>query len=310
MDIRESKYRCMSDPIRSEAQRRPAVDGVVGLHSARHAGALIGRGIAHIERALTRQNTARNAMLLSLLALPPITFLYLALRPNPRQLWAQRWPTIVFLGLYQMALDRCVEITGLECLPKTGPVILAGNHINKTSMDGMLLGSKILVERGVPAKWVSIADPPGWMLQHFVRLLGKTEGIILPIQKGMTTKTMVEFLRNPSAFQRRQPMLGVFPVGEADFDFEKHMTKPWHTSAAVAALETRAAIVPFFIEGLPYHWGPPDMLKAVARSLVGEPPFKFKIRLSPPFQAGGAKEDRNYKEIIERVRQTVRMLAS
>ena len=168
----------------------------------------------------------------------------------------------------------------------------------------------ILVERGVPAKWVSIADPPGWMLQHFVRLLGKTEGVILPIQKGMTTKTMVEFLRNPSAFQRRQPMLGVFPVGEADFDFEKHMTKPWHTSAAVAALETGAASVPFFIEGLAYHWGPPDILKAVARSLVGEPPFKFKIRLGPPLQAGGAKEDRNYKEIIERVRQTVRMLAS
>jgi hypothetical protein len=49
------------------------------------------------------------------------------------------------------------------------PVILAGNHINKTSMDGMLLGSKILVERGVPAKWVSVADPPGLMLKHFVR---------------------------------------------------------------------------------------------------------------------------------------------
>lgn len=311
MDVGESKYlRMTEDCIRSEIKSQPGVDEAVGLHSAKHAGALIGRGIAQIGRALTRQNTGRNAMLLSLLALPPVSFLYLALRPNPRQLWAQRWPTIVSSGLYQMALDRCVEITGLEYLPETGPVILAGNHINKTSMDGMLLGLKILVERGVPAKWVSIADPPGWMLQHFVRLLGKTEGVILPIQKGMTTKTMVEFLRNPSAFQRRQPILGIFPVGEADFNFEKHMTKPWHTSAAVAALETGAAIVPFFIEGLPFHWGPPDMLKAVARSLVGEPPFKFKIRLGPPLQAGGAKEDRNYKEIIERVHQTVRMLAS
>src|SRR5256712_13179524 len=114
MDIRESKYRCMSDPIRSEAQRRPAVDGVVGLHSARHAGAFIGRGIAHIERALTRQNTARNAMLLSLLELPPISFLYLALRQNTRQIWAPRWPNIVFLGLYQMALVHCVEHNGLS----------------------------------------------------------------------------------------------------------------------------------------------------------------------------------------------------
>src|SRR5438132_12514242 len=299
----------MSETSGSEGQTKPAVGSTAALNSAKQAGAVIGRSIAHIEKALTPENAARNAVLLSLLALPPIGFLYFALRRNPRQIWAQRWPAITFIGLYQIALDRYVKITGLEYLPESGPVILAGNHINKTSMDGMLLGSKILIERGVPAKWVSVADPPGWMLQHFVRLLGKTDGIILPIQKGMTTKTMVEFLRNPSAFQRRQPILGIFPVGEADFDFEKHMTKSWHTSAAVAALETGAAIVPFFIEGLPYPWGPPDMLKAVARSLVGEPPFKFKIRLGPPVQAGGAKEDRNYKEIIERVRQTVRMLA-
>src|SRR5262249_53688596 len=121
-EVRKSKYVGMSDPIQSEAPSRPPVDGPVRPHSFRHAGALIGRGIAHIERALTRQNTARNAMLLSLLALPPISFLYLALRPNPRQLWAQRWPILVFSGLYQMALDRCVEIIGLEYLPETGPV--------------------------------------------------------------------------------------------------------------------------------------------------------------------------------------------
>src|SRR5436190_13697522 len=299
MDIRESKYLGMSDPIQSEAPSRPAVDGAVGLHSARHAGALIGRGIAHIERALTTQNTARNAMLLSLLALPPISFLYLALRPNPRQLWAQRWPTIVFLGLYQMALDRCVEITGLEYLPKTGPVILAGNHINKTAMDGMLLASKILTERGGLAKFVSVADPPGRVLKHFVRLMGETEGVLLPIHKGMTTDSMIRFLRNPEAFQRHQPMLGIFPVGSADIDFEKHINKPWHTSAAVAALETGAPIVPFFVEGLPFHWGPFDMLKAVARCLVGGKAFEFKIRLGLPFRAEGVKEERNYKDITE-----------
>jgi len=239
----------MSDRVGTEPPTKETLDGTAHLDSAKQAGAAIGRSIAHIEKVLTPENAARNALLLSLLALPPIGFLYLALRPNPRQIWAQRWPTITFIGLYQMALGRCVEIEGLEYLPQTGPVILAGNHINKTSMDGMLLGSKILVERGGLAKWVSIADPPGRTLKHFVRLLGTTEGVILPIHKGMTTKTIIQFLQNPEAFQRHQPILGIFPVGEADIDFEQHMAKPWHTSAAVAAVETGAAIVPFFCAG-------------------------------------------------------------
>ena len=120
---------------------------------------------------------------------------------------------------------------------------------------------------------------------------------------------MIQFLQNPEAFQRHQPILGIFPVGEADSDFERHISKPWHTSAAVAAAETGAVIVPFFVQGLPYKWGPLHMLKAVARSLVGESPFKFTIRLGPPIRTESAKEDRDYKEIMERVRQAVRMLA-
>src|SRR6185295_7565943 len=201
------------------------------------------------------------------------------LKPSPRQIWAQRWPTITFVGLYQIALDRCVEIEGLEHFPTTGPVILAGNHINKTAMDAMLLGSKILVKRGGLAKFVSQADPPDALLKHFVRLLGNAEGIILPIHEGITTNAMIDFLRHPEASKREQPLLGIFPVGHADIDFETHMAEPWHTSAAVAASETGAPIVPFFVEGLPYHWGPFDMLKAVAYSLVGTKAFEFKIRL-------------------------------
>src|SRR5438552_14725634 len=179
--------------------------------------------IAGIEKASPGKHTARNLALFGLLAAPWVGFLAMALKPSPRQMWAQRWPTITFVGLYQIALDRCVEIEGLEHLPKTGPVILAGNHINKTAMDAMLLGSKILTQRGVPAKWVSIADPPAWMLRQFVRIMGQAEGALLPVHKGMTTKKMIQFLQNPEEFQRHQPVLGIFPVGDADRDFTKHL---------------------------------------------------------------------------------------
>src|ERR1043165_476341 len=84
-------------------------------------------------------DTARNLAVLGLLAAPWVGFLAVALKPSPREMWAQKWPTIAFVGLYQIALDRCVEIEGLDNLPKTGPVILAGNHISKTAMDAMLM---------------------------------------------------------------------------------------------------------------------------------------------------------------------------
>src|SRR5947209_14790854 len=91
--------------------------------------------MAGVEKAPPAKHTARNLALFGLLAAPWVGFLAVALKPSPRQMWAQRWPTLTFVGLYQLALDRCVEIEGLDHLPTTGPVILAGNHINKTAMD-------------------------------------------------------------------------------------------------------------------------------------------------------------------------------
>ena len=261
----------------------------------------------NLANGVAGKNTHRNLAILGLFAAPWIGFLAVALKPSPRQMWAQRWPTITFVGLYQLALDRCVEILGLEHLPKSGPVILAGNHINKTANDAMLMGSKILIERGGLAKFVSQADPPDRMLKHFLRLMGDDGGVILPIQKGLTTETMIKFLRNPEAFGRQQPILGIFPAGSADIDFEAQMKKPWHTGAAVAACETGAAIVPFYIEGLPCHWGPFDMLKAASRSLVGRKAFQFKIRLGPPIVP--APGETNYVQVTERVRQAVLQLA-
>jgi 1-acyl-sn-glycerol-3-phosphate acyltransferase len=265
--------------------------------------------LAGIDTTPPEKHRARNLALLGLAAAPWVGFLALALKPSPRQMWAQRWPTLTFVGLYQIALDRCVEIEGLENLPTTGPVILAGNHINKTAMDGMLLGSKILIERGGLIKFVSQAAPADRLLKHFVRLLGSSKGIILPVQEGATTSVMIQFLRNPEAFNRQQPILGIFPAGFADTDFETQMNRTWHTSAAVAAFETGAPIVPFFIEGLPYHWGPFEMLKTVAGPIVGSKPFQFKIRLGPPIKGGEFVDAPNYLDLTERVRQAVLQLA-
>jgi 1-acyl-sn-glycerol-3-phosphate acyltransferase len=270
----------------------------------------MGSALSKIETTLPERHTARNLALLGLAAAPWVGFLAIALKPSPRQMWAQRWPTLTFVGLYQIALDRCVQIEGLENLPAAGPVILAGNHINKTAMDAMLLGSKILIERGGLVKFVSQADPPDRMLKRFVRLLGNNNGVILPVQEGATTSAMIEFLRNPGAFNRQQPILGIFPAGFADMDFDAHMKRPWHTGAAVAALETGAPIVPFFIEGLPCDWGPFEMLKAVAGMIVGNKAFQFRIRFGRPIRAGdfmGAPP--RYLDLTERVHQAVLQLS-
>ena len=269
----------------------------------------IEQALGEIEAVPHERHRARTLALLGLAAAPWVGFLAIALKPSPRQMWAQRWPTLTFVGLYQIALDGCVDIEGLENLPVAGPVILAGNHINKTAMDAMLLGSKVLVERGGLVKFVSQADPPDRLQKHFVRLLGNNTGVILPVQEGATTNAMIEFLRNPGAFNRQQPILGIFPAGFADTDFDAHMKRLWHTSAAVAAVETGAPIVPFFIEGLPYHWGPFDMLKAVAGQIVGSKAFQFKIRIGRPIRTEELRGGPNYTALTERLRQAVLQLA-
>src|SRR5262249_37871883 len=136
------------------------------------------------------------------------------------------------------------------------------------------------------------------------------EGVILPIEKGSTTQTMIHFLRNPETFKRQQPILGIFPAGTADDDFMKQMNRPWHTSAAVASFETRVPIVPFYVEGLPLHWGPMDMLKAVGRSVVGGKAFHFKARLGKPIRPEEIKGERKFIEMTERLRQAVSELAA
>ena len=261
-----------------------------------------------MSKVIAGKTTARNLTVLVLLAAPWVGYLAVALRPSPRQMWAQHWPTITFVGLYQLALDKCVEIHGLEHLPTAGSVILAGNHINKSANDAMLMGSKILVERGPLLKFVSRADPPDRTLKHLLRLMGNAEGVILPIQEGMTTDTMIQFLQHPDVFGRKQAILGIFPAGSADSDFETHMNRPWHTSAAVAACHTGVPIVPFYIEGLPLNWGPFEMLKAASRSFVGNKAFKFTIRLGPPILP--VPGETNYVQLTERVRQAVLQLAS
>jgi 1-acyl-sn-glycerol-3-phosphate acyltransferase len=262
------------------------------------------------KKELQRNASARSLAVLGLLAAPWVGFLAVALRPSPRQMWAQKWPTIVFVGMYQIALDRCVEIEGLDNLPTTGPVILAGNHINKTAMDAMLMGSKILIQRGDLAKFVSQPDHADPMVKRFIRMLGNAEGVILPIETGSTTQTMIHFLRNPETFKRQQPILGIFPAGHADTDFMTQMSRNWHTSAAVAAFETGVPIVPFYVEGLPCHWGPMDMLKAVGRTVVGGKAFNFKARLGKPIRPQEIQGGQKYKELTERVRQAVLQLAA
>jgi 1-acyl-sn-glycerol-3-phosphate acyltransferase len=261
-----------------------------------------------LPKRTTRKFTTRHLALLGLLAAPCTGFLAVALKPNPRRMWAQRWPTITFVGLYQLALNRCVEIQGLEHIPTSGPVILAGNHINKTANDALLIGSKILVERGCLTKFVSQSNPPGRVLQHFLRLMGNPEGVILPVQKGTTTSTMIHFLQNPEAFGRQQAILGIFPAGCADSDFVKHLNRPWHTSVAVAACATGASIVPFYIEGLPYHWGPFDIVKAASRCIGGRKAFGFKIRFGPPIVPDAGET--NYVQLTERLRHSVFQLAT
>ena len=93
--------------------------------------------------AIDRKKAGRNLAVLGLPLMPRSVFLR-RIKPN-RGRCGQRWPTVTFVGLYQLALHKCVEIHGLDHVPQT-VMILAGNHINRRRT--LCLIGWILVERG------------------------------------------------------------------------------------------------------------------------------------------------------------------
>lgn len=136
--------------------------------------------------------------------------------------------SIVFKVLYHP------KIIGLNNIPATGSVVLAGNHTKW--LDPIML--------------VAITDRQ----IHFLAKNSLFKGITKPIVKGMGAIPVNRTTHDKNALQeainclKQQSVVGVFPEGTINYTKETP-TLPFKIGAVKMAKETNSSLVPFVITG-------------------------------------------------------------
>ncbi len=146
------------------------------------------------------------------------------------------------------------HIIGKENIPKTGKIILAGNHTNY--FDPVLLLSSTKRTVHFLAKIELTKGPLG--------IIFKNLGII-PVDRKAShnktaTNTAIEFLNNDK-------LIGIFP--ESTINRTNNVIMPFKKGAVKMAYETKAQIIPFSITGKYKIFG-----KSV--TIVFEKPYEVK----------------------------------
>jgi len=131
-----------------------------------------------------------------------------------------------------------LKVEGLENLPLTGKVILAGNHTSL--LDGLI------VMAAYPKRVYFLAAES--LFKHkFLGLIARQLGFI-PVKKGRLNK---EAIREAIRILEKHNTVGIFPEGRIT-DTEK--VAEGKKGVAVIALKTHTPIIPFAIEGAYYAW--------------------------------------------------------
>lgn len=172
---------------------------------------------------------------------PPTRWLLHGGRPTMRWLLGRRWD---------------VRVHGAERTPRTGPVILAGNHIG--IMDGPLLA--VFAPRPVHA--LTKVEVFTGRTGRFLTTCGQ-----VPVDRfgvdPRAVRTCLALLRDGAA-------LGIFPEGvRGDGSLDR-----FHRGAAYLALVTGAPVVPFTVVGTREPGGHTDSLPARGARVdlvLGEP---------------------------------------
>lgn len=148
------------------------------------------------------------------------------------------------------------EVTGLEHVPKTGPVILAANHFSFTDAPLLLYASPRLVE------FIGGAERPNSPV--WTRMIPQAWGFIRAYRGGFSRSTLTASL----GVLEQDGVLGIFPEGGN----WANLLRPARPGLAFIALHSRAPVVPVSITGS-------ETLLAKPREAVG---VQFHPPIPPP----------------------------
>jgi len=153
-----------------------------------------------------------------------------------------------------------VAVTGLDNVPRDGPLVIACNHLNDA--DGALLMACLPRTIAFMAKAELFAVP---LLGRLLRALGA-----IPVRRN---EADLSALRHANAALHRGLALGIFPEGRST-THEASLSEAW-PGAALVALRADAPVLPVAITGaqrlqLPF-FPPPLFHRHQVTLTIGEP---------------------------------------
>jgi 1-acyl-sn-glycerol-3-phosphate acyltransferase len=192
-------------------------------------------------------------------------------------------PLISGTALGARTLARCltrVRVEGdLGAIPRTGPVILAANHISNA--DAVIIGSWLTPKLGRRIHWLGKKEMFEWPI---VGWMARNGGVV-PVDRGAAD---VEAFRLAQRVLTAGNVLMVFPEGTRSPTGELQVPKD---GLAMLALRTDATIVPIGVSNTDRVWPKGRFLPRPgghATMRVGEP-FKVGELLPPDLDRKAAK---------------------
>jgi 1-acyl-sn-glycerol-3-phosphate acyltransferase len=209
-----------------------------------------------------------------------------------------------------------VEARGFEHVPDQGSVLLVSNHSGQIPIDGLMIGTGLLVDREVPRmarsmveRWVPTIPFVSYVLARCGQVVGTRENCRLLLNRGASVLVFPE---------------GVAGIGKI-YD-RAYELQPFGLGFMRLALETDTPIVPISVVGTE------EQMPAIANSerlakLLGSPgfpitptwpflgplgaiplPVKIHIDVGEPmhFEGSPDDEDRIVDQKVERVRGRIR----
>ena len=137
-------------------------------------------------------------------------------------------PIVVFL----LKVIYRIKVVNKEYIPKTGPIILVGNHKHNYDAISLMCGTKRIIHFLAKKE---LMDKHGWLFSK----LG-----IIPVDRSAKNKEAIE---EAVRLLNNNGVIGIFPEGT--FNKTEYVIKPFKYGAVKIASLTNAMIVPFAITG-------------------------------------------------------------
>lgn len=186
------------------------------------------------------------------------------------------------------------EMLGVDNVPSTGAVIIAGNHLSVADEVFTPLAAKRQVHYLAKSEYFTTPGAKGWVMAQFFGGMG-----LVPVNRDATAAAAasldvcVEVLRQGKAF-------GIYPEGTRSEDGRLHK---FRTGVARIALRSGAPVVPVGLVGTRRVHAPGQRMWRIA---------PVSVRFGAPLDFSGRPEDersaRMLREITEQIRQAVQDL--